>query len=568
MKKSNLLEFWNTAKRTKIFWITFLARFSIFFYVLSTAYIDTAITAMLYATSTIWFISLRQYWNKDTIESAQKFKKQSYFFMFLAIIAIGFVNVSDDGTIGQFLNFGIAIAIIAAILNGFNWAGSHKFGEDISKKIPITGISGNSKELVPNLLAVSIMSLAVGAIYSFISLGYAISTKDTSNINLNLLWVIPYSLILHPINVIYRRIANIGKAPLEFNSVIYLSPVLSVAWLLILSGIDEQYNLNINRLDLFAIGAVGIGAINIILNSTKQKFGLNWLVISLWIFGIVVYLRDGWFGNWQNYNWLWGKSGEYFAFLGLSTTVFVLILSFRSLRIIDRTKKEETIIFSLYAKIIEYSGKEEQALDSLADIAEATSEEKINFARERLLFWSKNTFVSTKEKIKIRTEIDTLTHSKSRDMDIIEPLVLIMFSILTISLTLATRPNFITEYSKYVVDMFAILFSSVIAFLCLVLFDLRMNRSITRIRDNLKYDRCSIDTKQSDLHDMNRRTKKNFFAKFTDAWMRNWIHVWMPIVLCAIMITTYGFLLTGKWFGTWEWSCEIFSIKQMPSHCG
>lgn len=85
---------------------------------------------------------------------------------------------------------------------------------------------------------------------------------------------------------------------------------------------------------------------------------LGFRILTFWLslFGTLVYLRDE---IWQwiddrfpsrNIQWTWEGSG-YYALLGLISTVFVVILSFRTARIVSRTTVEKDIISRIARKL-------------------------------------------------------------------------------------------------------------------------------------------------------------------------------------------------------------------------
>ena len=117
-----------------------------------------------------------------------------------------------------------------------------------------------------------------------------------------------------------------------------MSPVLALAVLVWLG-------VTLPRFDLFVIGAALIIAVNILLQLKPDKerdlskFGKEALpgtrlgfvafILSIWMFGTAVYLRDEIIPD----GWLSWGANDYWGLIALSATVFALILGFRVARL-------------------------------------------------------------------------------------------------------------------------------------------------------------------------------------------------------------------------------------------
>lgn len=556
-QKTHINKFWSRY----VYEITFISRSSIVFYVWSTQYIDTAVAAMIYSTSTIWFVAVRYRKQEQRENRSLSLGKKTFALLSLAVLGLWFIRASEDGVISipALFNKGVLIALLAAALNGLNWAGSHEIGEKV-KNSAVSKMRKGDVELASNLLSIAYFSSIVGIICFFLSLFFNFALGNVQSISTSVLFVLPYSLIFHPINLVNRRKANNSAKSLEINSVIYLIPLFGIAFLFLASFFNIIDSPNVRRFDFLLIGAVGIIAINFILNSGYQarqhktehgtniitrRIGLDWLILSLWITGIVALYRDRWLGS---VDWLWSGKTDYFALLGLSTTVFILILSFRGLRIIERTSKEEEAILSIFRKIQMHLGNSEKALESLCQIDTARPGENLSKQKSKIesAITQMAGMLSPLDSAEMHKDLDMLELSKAKDRDIIEPMVLSIFALVTVLLSLFTRPDFTIDYSIFVIDLFSIIFSSTIAFLAITLFDLRRERTTPRIESILNSPSQIMDDSEPE---------------------GIWVHLYMPLTLLGIMVISFTILIFGKWYGEWGWVCDLFSETEQPPHC-
>ena len=150
-----------------------------------------------------------------------------------------------------------------------------------------------------------------------------------------------------------NRLGNLGSSERGINAVAYVSPVLALVILSIL-GIDLE------RIDLFVVGAALILAVNTLIQLQPDqqrdaaqfgkearsgvRLGFTVLILALWSSGTILYLRDEWFPS----EWLTWPSGQFWAVMGLSATVFALILGFRITRLTDRMRSEDDRTLSIF----------------------------------------------------------------------------------------------------------------------------------------------------------------------------------------------------------------------------
>ena len=253
-------------------------------------------------------------------------------------------------------------------------------------------------------------------------------------------------------------------------------------------------------------------------------------------------------------------STDYFSLLGLSATVFILILSFRTLQLNDTKRLENQLTFSLYQKF-EVLGdnpdmkddEDTQKMQKLVNNYEMeddkdTLEQKIikeidisnpKNSLEEMKKYLHKTLKKRKtdlkedkesqtelfELAKMSEEINYLVYSKSRGRGMTQPVVLVLFAIMTTTIALFTRPYFV-EWNAFINDIFSILFASAIAFLTINLFDQKRERN------------------------------HSIFIP-TTATYTSWIDIWLPILGCTFLVLTFVIILYGKWLGEWSWTSEL-----------
>lgn len=553
-----------------------LGRFGILFYAWSAGSIDIIIAAILFEISTWWFVLLRWIDGKKMMEKNKSlyYGKQTYFFLFFAIVGVFFVNFSETGTIKGAYSFtaitGGLLALLAGFLDGLNQERSHKVGEYAEKNIKnyIDNIILDNEiidkiKLHIILLSVALTTLFTGVISAFIYIGVELSSPENA-FNFSYWWIaaILFTLIGNPAVTICKRIANDKSDSLEINSITYVTPAIAIIWLLATNYTE------VSRLDLLLLGASLIIAVNIIINIRTEeqriKLGFKWLVISIIAFGSIIILRDPIFEKYLNEKWLWNGSTDYFALLGLSATIFVFVLAFRRQRLMDLISEEERGVSSLFYRIgafqqhsierlrgfldsyklnissnLDDKEKSRKILESISDkhalelnsvilFDQASPNSDLayeRFAIENSIERHCNNKMMDSEKSKLLAQIDFLFYSKSKGTDMIEVIILMMMSSMTILLALATRPNF-DNWNGLIFDFFILLFSSSISFLTMNQFDLRLER------------RFSVFIRP-------------------DGGESKWINSIIPVCLCLLLLILFFTLYYGKWLTDWGWAAEV-----------
>lgn len=345
------------------------------------------------------------------------------------------------------------------------------------------------------------------------------------------------------------------------NNIYYLTPVLSIIWLFSVDLVQLQ------RRNYFVIGGLIILATSILISVEKDagsdtgRLGFRGLIVSLWSTGLLIYFREiwiqwPWLANDTPWEWSIGTV-DYYSLIVLSATIFILILSFRTSRLIERTNKEEDQYLRMKYMIKKLSLSFEQRghkannkdlewlyeaikwylykLDK--DDTKNSSANRDNFRHTLNILRAeiKEQFPSDKieeesEKIyDLELEFDLLHRSKQRGRYLAENLVLYIFALVTIMVTIGTRPTAVSAWNALLIDILAFLFSSAICFMTINLIDLRAYRE-------------QSTEELMNTEETGERTK--------DAINQKAVQV-ISIILAVVISTAFLVLLYDKWMGIW-----------------
>ena len=313
------------------------------------------------------------------------------------------------------------------------------------------------------------------------------------------------------------REGNLESDALTVNAIYYLTPVLSLIWLISL-GLAQ-----LGRWNYFIIGAIIVIATTtlIALETETERKGFRWLIVSLWSAGLLVYFREQWVEwSWlaSDLSWEWTiESVDYYSLIFLSVTIFILILSFRTSRLIDRINNEQNQFLEILHLLdqlnkllplytgeqIEQSSKEPNESDSKyqnplvnslgKSLKELDESDSANIQKTKKdydgyfdeLYNDQPDNAQTPDKKELTKLFDNLWLkfdkfylSKQRGRYLAENLVLYIFSLATVMVTIGTRPTVgdNNNWNGFIIDILAFLFSSAISFMTINLIDLRSYR--------------------------------------------------------------------------------------------
>jgi drug/metabolite transporter (DMT)-like permease len=499
------------------------------FFAWSTLYIDVAVSAVVFGTWPLFMVITTSLLFRG---SARYQRITIDFFALLVLGLIGFIFVTA-GKSTEALGFvvsgndlkGVGLALAGGVLSSWLASFTLKCGAEIKNKMYAAGVRG-----VTDLFCVAVCLFLCRFFGALLPLALAFFSAETPTAS-GLIYGTIAGAVVGGVSALMYRQANLSTKNLGINALPYARPIIAISLLWIFTGIG------VARPDFFVIGVVAIIAANLLINfEAEVRMGYKSLILALWTCGAFVYLR----GN----EFVWGGGGEYFAFLGLSATVFTLILSFRVSRFVNRTANEENLAFDISHQINAIADKGEADAekqkelkplrDSLRKIDAGGSPKELRDAYDAMIasITAMRALASIGDDDKrrlaeIRAQIDKLVHSKQQGMNRGELAALCVFAALTVGVALAFRPGGLAGWSGFVVEFFTVLFPAVIVFLFVNVLDLHRDRDATIFW---------------------QAKSGGFEVKFRDIENRGF-EQWISVILGVAIAAAYGFLLWDKWLG-------------------
>lgn len=480
-----------TAVRSKLLdWSIMLGVINCFdwaFLAWSTQFVDTAVSAIVYQMWPVLFVIFIARFDKASGEG-EKYRTLSvelFILMVFAFLGLAFVVLAPSGSVAGLISagrselIGIALALLAA-LTGALWAFNFKWGEDLRGVLSKAKLNVGSDSLTGVLLGYSIVATCAAVMMAGIGLarGGRISLL-TFTIALGL------GLVVNAPSAILHRKSNVLTDNWGINAIPYGGPVIALLLLAVFSEIVPS------RPDFVWIGACGIVVANLLINLDAEqrqdgrvRWGFKSLIISMWLYGTWLYLRDEIVGC----AFLeWGGS-EYWGVVALSSTIFILILSFRISRLDARTQSEDDIAVAILQSIRELGRKSDldlELIESLrrhfAGIDTAPRAEILKENYEHLLdtceaLESELSATELAQLDDMRVRIDQLVQSRQHGYGFGELVALVVFGMTTVILTLVARPQ-LTDSAAFLSESFAMLFAATITFLLFNLIDVARERT-------------------------------------------------------------------------------------------
>ena len=294
------------------------------------AYVDISIAAILFETWPLFLIVLISllYYDKGKAGDQQRYNLLSIgtiIFVLLSIAGVALVVLSQNENpnplsmiTGEFAAprtlFGVFLVLLAAVgvaargctlKIGSMLAARHRHGKD-----------SKTGEIVFTMVMTSISMVTAGIVLC--TIGFAMSETFSSH---QLFYAVMGGIFVDSFGTTALRAANLKTDDLGVNALAYATPLVTLVWLWMLSI------LNVPHVDYLVIGSMGIVASNLLINAeVSKRNAYKALVVSLLVFGAVIYFSDG---------------AETNVPLELPVTIFILILAFRVDRLARRTNQEE-----------------------------------------------------------------------------------------------------------------------------------------------------------------------------------------------------------------------------------
>ena len=247
-------------------------------------------------------------------------------------------------------------------------------------------------------------------------------------------------------------------------------PLIALGLISVLSTIDVPH------LDYLIIGAMGVVISNLHINTRIDK-RINALVWSLWLFGTVIYLTEGY----EPHIPLDTKIP-----LELSFIVFTLVVTFRIDRLVRRTSQEEEWMFEVFRRLESLATKGKIHNDAwikpLLKIDQHEDTTELRYAYESLAEYLENEAMNLKkigmesivvdEITSTRHLVDKLAHSRQQSANFGELIAIA----LTGGLIVIGLLSFNRDLGLYG-DLTSLLLSSVVVFLFVNIHQLQNDRN-------------------------------------------------------------------------------------------
>lgn len=487
------------AIRSRSLWValSILANFNFVLLAWSTRFVDVSISAILFGTWPIFIIVITHalFRNENRTQSASQetpttnsdrfdpLGRQLLLLLVIGLAGFAFIVVGQAGGFDKVetgsivpLTIGAILALFSSIATGFT-AFSFRWGTDLANKFPPglkEGVEPDALDLFGLLVAYLIASMVSGILNALIGFNSG-EVMDSRSL---LIAVVVGGSASGVANVAWRK-AKLSTRNLGVNALAYLAPVLSLLWLLLLFQIHPE------RLDYLIIGALGIVIVNLLINFEADTWlGFKALLLALWAFGAFVYLRDDALRYLPFGQWHW--PGEtYFGALALSATVFTLLRSFRVSRLSIQTQEEDNRVYTLFQNLdllARNNVVDAAVLEYVIAIDRAVTPEKLKKAYEDVKGYlddaeAKNPDPEKQAQLaEAETLLNVIAHSRQQGIDFGELFALLVFGGITVFLGLGSRPG-IVGWIGFLVEMLVVLFSAVIVFLIVNVWDLHRERA-------------------------------------------------------------------------------------------
>ena len=500
----------------------------------SNSFIDISVVTILYEIWPLFLIWLTAYLFRND-PRYRKLKYSSFpllvfpFIGYLLAIAsqTGELSLDFSGGLGT-TAIGVVLALGAALLAplmafGFKWGA--ELSEEINGNFEQYNLSYRNLDMFCAILAFLVSS--GGA--SIINFSAGLISGESVTTYMMLVAVVG-GAVANAVGGIAWRKAQFSTDNLGVHAMAFSVPVVALIFLFSFQQAE------ISRVDLLVIGSAMIIVANLLINFEAEiQWSFKALILALGICGAIVYFREtiveGWLGI---TNWSWSGDG-YFGSIALAGTVFTLLLAFRVARLTARTTEEENRTFNLLRK-----------LDGLVrrDVIDGEVRECIRIIDEsNKQMVLKEYYISTRGYIshatphnesdrqalsEVEAELDSLVRSKQNSPVLGEIFALLIFAGITIFLAMFTRPSEADGWIRGLIDLFAMLVSSVIVFLMIYSMDLDRER---------------------DAHKLERATEGGDYLLLFPDTERRLFDQWLSIVVGVAIILTYAGLVMHKWLG-------------------
>ena len=340
--------------KTRLMLVSVVGTFDFVLFALGLAFVDVSIAATLYETWPLFLMPIMSFLFKGT-KRYRAISAGTWIFVVLSLVGVALVILSHNDTPQPLLEIGadfadprtligVIIVLTAAIFAAARVACTLKLGISLAERHSRKE-GRKAAEIVFATIMTSICLVIVGGA-SFV-VGLIVS--ETFSLH-QLFYAVLTGFLVGSIGIVALRAANLTTENLGVNALSYATPLVALIWLWMFSI------LGVSHIDYLIIGALGIVASNLLINARADKrVAYSALVMSLWVFGTVLYFTDG-------------SATE--VPLELPVTIFILVLAFRVDRLARRTSQEEVWMFEAFSKLEFLTSKKQLDGDALRQLLE------------------------------------------------------------------------------------------------------------------------------------------------------------------------------------------------------
>lgn len=497
----------------------------------SLQYIDITMATIVFQSWPIFFLIISALLLRENIRHLHNGKTALSLFLLVSLSVIGFAFIvfSQSGEIGQLGNVSSLITGVVLVAGAMALGNLKAFGIDWGRRLgnqlsgDLTGL-GSSPAMFFVLVSFLISSFGAAAVGLIVGLGRS-ETWDMEILGMAFLG----GMVVNGTAGIMWRKANMADDDIGFNALGYAIPVVAILFLLLfgMAGVSQ--------IDYLIIGVMAIVVANLLINfEAEVRWSFEALILALGGCGTLIYFRDELLDWLRIPNWTWSGDG-YFGSIAMTATVFTLLLAFRVARLVTRTNDEESRTFNILRKldrlvrrgvidedvrhcilVIDETNKQpilkEYYLKARSYIANATPENDAD--RDTL--------------VQVEADLDMLVRSQQTTPVLGEIFALLVFAGITIILTIFTKPTEPEGWIRLLLDLFAMLVSSVIIFLMIYSMDLDRER---------------------DAHILERTTEDGEYLLLFPDTERRLFDQWLSVAVGVIIILVYAGLMAHKWVG-------------------
>ena len=518
-----------SAKYRWLILLTFASTADYALFALSTRFIDISVTAVLFELWPIvtMFILAKLY--------TRRIHSMVFWLVILCFFGFLFITSSQAGGLSDLFDSlltdpvdlvaGFIPAIAAVALTAFAVC-AFKVGSLLADDGELTQLTADKNINAPiDLFGAVAVFVVTNTLTIPLSLGFGLFAGATTDQPVHFSSVTPIvmlgGVLLAAGAMLWQR-ANEKPDNPGINAMGYLTPVFSLILLWLFFEIGDVL------VPYLIVGTAAVIAANLLINFEAERLlGFKALVVALWVCGTIIYIRNIDQGIWV---------GNYFGALTLAATVFILILSFRVARLSARIQDEDNRAFRLVRELDGLARRnviEGEVCEDILTINEASGPElqgAYDKSRRTIEAAIRNAVPRDREKlIALEADLDALTHSRQQGLNFGELSAIIIIAGLILLLSLLSRPD-VSGVTAFLVDVFSVLFATVIVFVTFSIVDLERDRT-ARL-----------------MHIRSVQTGKEYEVVFQDERRRH-VEQGISVVIGLLLVATFSSLLGHKWLG-------------------